>query len=74
MLVLTRKLNQEIHVGETINLRVLKIHGRRVTIGISCPRELKVLRGEIRPPHSYGSQASDVYRHDGGENDSHRVP
>ena len=59
MLVLTRKLNQEIRVGETIHLQVLKIHGSRVTIGISCPRELRILRGEKTPLQSNGSKVSD---------------
>jgi carbon storage regulator len=59
MLVLTRKRNQEIHIGEAIHLQVLEIHGSRVTIGISCPRELKVLRGEIHPLNSNGWKGSD---------------
>jgi carbon storage regulator CsrA len=64
MLVLTRKLNQEIHIGETIHLQVLRIQGSRVTIGISCPRELRVLRGEIQSSHSYGSEALGDHCHD----------
>lgn len=47
MLVLTRKLKQEVRIGDTINLRVLQIRGKRVKIGISCPQQLKVLRGEL---------------------------
>ena len=51
MLVLTRKRKQEIQIGETIQLRVLAIHGSRVKIGISCPGGLKILRGELPRAH-----------------------
>jgi carbon storage regulator len=47
MLVLTRKQNQSVHIGETIDLQVLEIQGSRVKIGISCPQGVKILRGEL---------------------------
>lgn len=49
MLVLSRKQNQSIVIGENIQLEILKVSGNTVRIGISAPREVKVLRGELAP-------------------------
>ena len=47
MLVLTRKLNEEICIGDNVTISVLKIKGNTVRIGVNAPREVRVLRGEI---------------------------
>ncbi len=47
MLVLSRKLKQEILIGENIKITVLKVKGNSVRIGIEAPRDVHVLRGEI---------------------------
>lgn len=47
MLVLTRKLNQEIRIGENIVVRVIGIKGNQVRLGIVAPAEIPVLRDEI---------------------------
>ena len=47
MLILSRKAEQEILIGEDIKLTVVRIEGNRVRIGISAPREVPVLRGEL---------------------------
>ena len=49
MLVLSRKQNQSIVIGENIQLEILKVSGNTVRIGISAPKEVKVLRGELAP-------------------------
>jgi carbon storage regulator CsrA len=49
MLVLTRKENECIIINSTIEVRVLKTHGNRVTIGLSVPKEIPVRRGELQP-------------------------
>ena len=48
MLVLSRKLNQEIQIGENITITVLKVKGNTVRLGIKAPRKIHVVRGEIR--------------------------
>ena len=60
MLVLSRKENQEIVIGEDVVIRVTKINGNRVSIAIEAPRDIKILRGEIensihRQPESNSS-------------------
>ena len=45
MLVLTRKVGEEIRIGETITLVVTKLDGGRVSLGIAAPREIPIWRG-----------------------------
>lgn len=47
MLVLSRKLNQEIRIGENVVVRVLEIRGNQIRLGIVAPAEVPVLREEI---------------------------
>ena len=49
MLVLSRKKNESIVIGDNIQIEVLKVSGNTVRIGIKAPREVKVLRGELAP-------------------------
>jgi carbon storage regulator len=47
MLVLTRKSNQSIMIGDEIEISVLAIMGEKVRIGIQAPREVPVFRKEV---------------------------
>ncbi len=47
MLVLTRKLNESIRIGDQIEVVVLKVSGDRVRLGIRAPREIPVHRFEV---------------------------
>ena len=47
MLVLSRKPEQSVFLGDDIRVVVLAIEGDRVKIGIDAPRSLSVLRQEI---------------------------
>ncbi|MBX3443943.1 MAG: carbon storage regulator [Planctomyces sp.] len=47
MLVLTRKIGEEIIIGGCIRVKVADIRGSRVRIAIDAPRELSVQRQEI---------------------------
>ena len=47
MLVLTRKMGEEIVIGDNIKLVVSRIAGNRVTIGIKAPGNVPILRGEL---------------------------
>jgi carbon storage regulator len=47
MLVLTRKSNQSIMIGDDIQVSVLSIAGEKVRIGIQAPKEIPVFRTEI---------------------------
>lgn len=47
MLVLTRKSNESIKIGEDIELTVLGIDGDQVKLGINAPKQVEIHRKEI---------------------------
>lgn len=47
MLVLTRKSNQSIMIGDEIEISVLAVMGEKVRIGITAPRSVPVFRKEV---------------------------
>ncbi|HEX2704012.1 MAG TPA: carbon storage regulator CsrA [Solirubrobacteraceae bacterium] len=47
MLVLTRKSNQSIMIGDDIEVSVLSVIGEKVRIGIQAPRAVPVYRREV---------------------------
>jgi carbon storage regulator len=47
MLVLTRKSNQSIMIGDDIEISVLSVMGDKVRIGIQAPRSVPVYRREV---------------------------
>jgi len=47
MLILSRKMGESIHVGDTVTVTVLGVSRGQVKIGIEAPRDLSVHREEI---------------------------
>ena len=47
MLVLSRKIDDEIIIDENITVRVLKVKGNTVRLGISAPNDVSIMRGEL---------------------------
>ena len=47
MLVLTRKSNQSIMIGDDVEVSVLSVMGEKVRIGIQAPRDIPVFRKEV---------------------------
>lgn len=47
MLVLTRKHQEQIRIGDNITVTILKVKGSAVRIGIEAPRDIRVIRGEL---------------------------
>ena len=47
MLVLTRKYNQSIMLGDQIEIVIVEVKGDQVKIGINAPRDMTILRTEI---------------------------
>jgi carbon storage regulator CsrA len=50
MLVLTRKAEEKIQIGDNIVVTVLRLKGNAVSIGIEAPRDVRVVRSELSPP------------------------
>jgi carbon storage regulator len=48
MLVLSRKMNESIVIGDNIVVKVVEIHGNRVRLGIEAPADVVVHRGEVQ--------------------------
>lgn len=48
MLVLSRRINEEIQIGDNITIVVSRISGNRVSIGIKAPNDVSILRGELK--------------------------
>ncbi|NBT12732.1 MAG: carbon storage regulator [Planctomycetia bacterium] len=47
MLVLSRKQNQRIRVGDSVVVTVVRVSGDKVRIGIEAPDSMRVLREEL---------------------------
>jgi len=61
MLVLSRKLNETILIGENIRVTLLGIDGDKIKIGVDAPRDIKVFREELlEATKSTNKQALDA--------------
>ncbi len=47
MLILSRKLDEKIKIGDDITLTIIEIHGDQVKIGVEAPKNVKVFRQEV---------------------------
>jgi len=47
LLILARKSNESINIGDDIVITVLSVDGGTVKLGVEAPKEVKLLRGEV---------------------------
>jgi carbon storage regulator len=47
MLILSRKVNEKIMIGEDISISIIEIRGDQVRIGVDAPKTVKVFRREV---------------------------
>ncbi len=47
MLVLSRKVNERILIGEDVVISIVRLEGNQVRLGITAPRDVRVVRSEI---------------------------
>jgi len=59
VLVLTRKSNQSIMIGDDIEISVLAVMGEKVRIGIEAPRSVPVFRREVYVEIQEGEDSGD---------------
>ena len=60
MLVLTRKLQETIKIGDEVTIHILRVKGSTVRLGIDAPREIRVIRGELADKESAVDEASSA--------------
>jgi len=63
MLVLTRKVGEEIVIGDDIRVKVVAVQGDRVRLGIEAPRSVAVDRLEVRQRRAEFMDAGPVLQH-----------
>ena len=59
MLVLTRRVNERIVIGDNVVVTVLEVRGEQVRLGIEAPRDVKVFREEVLLRDQHDTEASD---------------
>ena len=47
MLILSRKINEKVMIGDDITVSIIEIRGDQVRIGIDAPKNIKVFRQEV---------------------------
>ncbi|MDR1287037.1 MAG: carbon storage regulator CsrA [Treponema sp.] len=47
MLILSRKVNEKIMIGDDISVSIIEVRGDQVRIGVEAPRSIKVFRREV---------------------------
>lgn len=62
MLVLSRRPNECIRIGNNITIKVLRIDGDRVRLGFDAPIDISILRAELQSPSIDAVDATNVNR------------
>jgi carbon storage regulator CsrA len=67
MLVLTRKLQQQIKIGDEVVVTILRVKGNTVRVGVQAPRDVRVIRGELPKHGDQGEMTEILIDEDGSE-------
>ncbi len=67
MLVLTRKLGENIRIGDSVKITVLEVRSGQVKLGIEAPPEVKVHREEIYTRIQEEARRANEQKRDGGD-------
>ena len=65
MLVLTRKANEEIMIGDNIVVNIVKVSSGKIKFGITAPPEVSIKREENPQKFAQRAQAQDTARPQG---------
>ena len=70
MLILSRKKNEKIKIGNDITITLIDVHGDQVKIGVEAPKDVKVFRQEVFDAIQNENKAAVV---DSQESDSEKA-
>lgn len=59
MLVLSRKKNESIRIGDEIIIKVISVKGGGVRLGIDAPIEINIIRSELIPGMSSSEESNE---------------
>ena len=63
MLMIRRRCGESVFLGENIEIQVLEMAGGRVKLGIAAPRDVLVLRSELKQTEEFNREASRTVSH-----------
>ena len=62
MLILSRKIDEKIKIGNDITLTIIEVKGEQVKIGVEAPKNVKVYRQEVLEAIQKENKAAVFYR------------
>lgn len=65
MLVITRRPGETIHVGEDVVITITGVHGKKVRVGVTAPRDKVIWKGEL--DHEVGSPVKPESEEEGAD-------
>lgn len=68
MLILSRKVGETVYLNEDIEIKIVEVSGDKVRLGIEAPKDVKVLRSELRQTMESNKNASDAVAPDAFKN------
>ena len=70
MLILSRKVDEKIKIGDDITITLIEVHGDQVKIGVEAPKNVKVFRQEVFDAIQNENKAAAVENKAGSEEKS----
>ena len=70
MLILSRKIDEKIKIGDNITITLIDVHGDQVKIGVEAPKNVKVFRQEVFDAIQSENKAAAVENKVSGEEKS----
>ena len=67
MLVLTRKIGEQIRIGDNVTVRVLEVRGSQVRLGVDAPADVRIYREEIYHPEREANGTSEPSKANGSQ-------
>jgi carbon storage regulator len=60
MLVLSRKQQEQIKIGDQITVTIVRVKGNTVRVGIEAPRDIRVIRGELPKMDAESAESAET--------------